>query len=151
MASSDWTIRSRATSPSLPTVAKDSFEQNAGHVFIGNDDEMTFLPQKPRLLLFRFDGSDWVARGFVPFFQSGEAGPRVRVLASADGADATDRALRAVAARYLRLLVADGLARAATFDRVPFEEVAQSRAFAAQGDVGAEFGGSAADYGRAAD
>ena len=121
------------------------------HDFRGSDAEMTYEVQKPRLLLFRFGDDDWVARGFVPFFQSGGAGPQVRVLASAKDASETDRALRALVARYLRILATSGQARAPIFAQVPLEEVARSLAFASQAEVAANFGDSASDFGRASD
>lgn len=50
----------------LADFVEANLEENV-HKIIPSPDGLTFEPQVPRLLLFRLDRDDWVARGFQPW------------------------------------------------------------------------------------
>lgn len=144
----------------LAQFVEDSLEENA-HKILPDTDGLVFEPQVPRLLLFRLDEEDWVARGFQPWGSVApdpddpDAGVRLRLVASDEESEEDEGYLWARAAARLLYQMRDGGSGGASqqaLDLVPTRSLDGSIAFPSTDDVNQAFDpGAAADFGNAAD
>ncbi|WP_191090130.1 hypothetical protein [Histidinibacterium aquaticum] len=132
----------------------------AGNTILPNDAVLPFEDRVPRLLLFRFDGSTYVARGFrkwgaVAVPEDEVDGIRVYLLAGDSEDEGSDGYIWRNAMTKVLKAVRAGVGNAASqalIDLVPFEVATGSIALADEPAIGDATGNaSAADFGNAAD